>query len=211
MLQLDDFIKLLGVQSNSCSSLQQLPAEDPADRDLAAIVKSNQHVIRDLLPGSDFLPPGLYSPSQNLISSPIAWPFCDPMKVLLVTATFPTPDRPSAGIFVRHQFRFFRSHATDHETFDLFKIRTHTRGERHSLPRRIWSALKFIPHYFKRYDIVHVHSLSSLMHAARLYKFLHPRTRIILSIHGSSVRQFDQHSKYTRRRFAKAAKKSSTK
>ncbi|MFK8030947.1 MAG: glycosyltransferase family 4 protein [Gammaproteobacteria bacterium] len=129
------------------------------------------------------------------------------MKVLLVTDTFPTPDRPSAGIFVRHQFRFFRSHATDDESFSLFKVRTHTRGKRHSLPRRLWSLLKFIPHYFRHYDIVHVHSVSTLMHAARLYRFIHPRSRLILSIHGSSIRQFDQHRPLTRKRFAKSAQR----
>ncbi len=127
------------------------------------------------------------------------------MKVLIVTDTFPTPDRPSAGIFVRHQYRFFSSHATDDETFDLFKVRTHTRGKRHSLLRRFWSSLKFIPYYFRRYDIVHVHSISSLMHAARLYRFFHPRSRLILSIHGSSIRQFDQHTKRARKRFTKSA------
>ncbi|MEM7082298.1 MAG: glycosyltransferase family 4 protein [Pseudomonadota bacterium] len=129
------------------------------------------------------------------------------MKVLLVTDTYPTPDRPSAGIFVRHQFRFFTRHATDDEAFDLFKVRTHSRGKRFSFWHRLWSSIKFIPKYFRRYDIVHVHSVTTLLHAARFYRLLHPRVRLILSIHGGSIRQFDQHSVRTQRRFAKAAQR----
>lgn len=129
------------------------------------------------------------------------------MNVLLVTDTFPTPDRPSAGIFVRHQFRFFRRHATDDESFMLFKVRTRSRGNRYSLLHRLWSTIKFIPHYFRRYDIVHVHSVSTMMRSARFYRWLHPRSRLVLSIHGSSLRGFDKLRPRLRKRYARAAQR----
>ncbi|NNF16380.1 MAG: glycosyltransferase family 4 protein [Gammaproteobacteria bacterium] len=125
------------------------------------------------------------------------------MKVLVATATYPTPDRPSAGIFVRNQFRFFRRHATPDETFKLFKVRTTTRRKSRSWPLVIWATLKFIPYFFRRFDIVHIHFLSPLAHAARIYRFLHPTTKLILTIHGNDLRKVQNRPQRVKTRYIK--------
>ena len=129
------------------------------------------------------------------------------MRVLLATATYPTPDRPSAGIFVRNQFRFFRRHATPDEHFALFKIRTHSRTNDRSWWRVLWSSIKFMPHFFRRYDIVHVHFISPLVIAARLYKILHPSTRLVLTVHGSGFHNLLKRSKRIKKRYVRALAK----
>lgn len=126
------------------------------------------------------------------------------MKVLLATGTYPTTDRPSAGIYVRNQFRFFRRHATPDEKFTLYKIRTYSKRKNRSWPRVIWATLKLIPHFFRRYDIVHVHYISPLMHAARLYKRLRPDTTLILTIHGSGLGNLQHKRQYVVNRYVKS-------
>lgn len=123
------------------------------------------------------------------------------MKILLATATYPTPDRPSAGIFVRNQFRFFRRHATPDEIFKLFKVHTYTRGSKRSWLRVVWAVIKFIPHFFRSYDIVHVHFLSPLVHVARAYKYLHPSTSLLLTIHGNDLRKLRGRRRRVKKRY----------
>ena len=129
------------------------------------------------------------------------------MKVLLATATYPTTDRPSAGIFVRSQFRFFKRHATPEEEFTSFKVRTHTKNAPRSLPHIFWSLIKFIPHLFRRYDVVHVHFVSPLIFIAVFYKRLHPKTRLMLSVHGSGLFGLEKKSNARKNRYAKAIRK----
>lgn len=111
------------------------------------------------------------------------------MRALLLTGTYPTKERPSAGIFVRNEYQNMKRKLRDGERLDLFCVYTYNRQKKMSPLRTLWAALRFVPYLFRRYDVVHVHFLSSMLFAGRIYKALHPRTRLILTLHGSGLKR----------------------
>lgn len=56
-----------------------------------------------------------------------------------------------------------------------------------SVIKYLKSCVKFTPLFFRRFDLVHLHFFYPLIWPVLLYKFLHPRTPIIVSFHGSDL------------------------
>lgn len=127
------------------------------------------------------------------------------MDVLLMTATFPTPEHPSAGIFVRNQFRFFQRHATTTESFSMFKASTHKGDYHHSWWRTLRARSMFLEHHRKRYDILHVHGLSPLLFDACRYRKRNSHSQLMLTIHDRGIRQFLAQPERVRKRYRRAA------
>ena len=111
------------------------------------------------------------------------------MRILLITATYPTKSRPSSGIFVRNQFQLMKRKIARGERIDLFCVHTRLWSQKRSFAKVIFASLRFIPRLFRRYDVLHVHFLSPLLYAAILYKKLRPATRLVLTIHGTGLRR----------------------
>lgn len=129
------------------------------------------------------------------------------MRVLLVTGTYPTKERPSAGIFVRNQFQNMKRKLRAGERLDLFCVYTHNRRRRQSLWKLLWAGMRFMPYMLRRYDVVHVHFLSPLLYFACLYKKLRPRTRLYLTLHGSGLKNVLTLPPRATRRYRWAARK----
>lgn len=111
------------------------------------------------------------------------------MRALLVTGTYPTKERPSAGIFVRNQYQYMKRQLRPGERLDLFCMHTYDTQRRFSHLKTCWALVRFLPYLFRRYDVVHVHFLSSMLYAGWLYKLLHPRTRLLFTLHGSGLKR----------------------
>jgi len=103
------------------------------------------------------------------------------MKVLLVSNMYPSLDKPYSGIFVRNQFEHLK------KSIDIsihFLESTDTNLIR-SVLKYLYFFLKFIPHLFKRYDLIHVHFFGHHTILSIIYVFFYPKTKIIVTFHGS--------------------------
>ena len=129
------------------------------------------------------------------------------MRALIVTGTFPTRHRPSAGVFVRNQFQMLRKRAGEDETLELFCIFTRWPNHKRSILKILLAVVRFLPYLFRRYDVLHVHFLSPLLFAALLYKRLRPSTRVIVTVHGSGLKRIETGPNHRVRRYARALKK----
>jgi glycosyltransferase involved in cell wall biosynthesis len=126
------------------------------------------------------------------------------MRILLTTNMIPSPQKPYGGIFVINQFKFLKKDKRISK-IELFGIdRTFTRFIG-SVIKYSKGFIRFTPHYFKKYDLVHVHYYYPFGLLAAAYKLLHPKTAVVATIHGTDVT-----SQITSRRnryiFSKAAR-----
>lgn len=104
----------------------------------------------------------------------------------MVTNAYPSQVKPYAGVFVAAQVSRLRERDVD---VDVLFIRRSFTGPVGSVGKYLGAALRSLPRMFRRYDAVHVHFLSPLLAVGWLYKVLHPKTRFLLTVHGSAVRR----------------------
>lgn len=109
------------------------------------------------------------------------------MKILLVSNMYPSEQKPYAGIFVKNQYEAIQDSLEEGESVDIFyMVRTFT-GPIGSLWKYFLAFIRFIPHYFKPYQILHLHYFYPLIICAWIYKLFHPKTHILVTFHGSDV------------------------
>ncbi len=129
------------------------------------------------------------------------------MRTLIITGTFPTKHRPSAGVFVRNQFQMLRRRAAAGEKLELFCVYTRWPSQKRSILKIFLAALRFVPYLLRRYDVLHIHFLSPLIFAALLYRRMHPDARIVVTVHGSGLRRIEKSPPRVARRYARALAK----
>ncbi len=117
----------------------------------------------------------------------------------------PSPQKPYGGIFVINQYKVLKKDQRI-EQLDLFGIdRTFTRFIG-SVLKYSKGFLRFLPYFFRKYDLIHVHYFYPFSLLAAAYKMLHPKTVFMATIHGTDVtRQIT--SKRNRYIFSKAARR----
>ena len=101
-----------------------------------------------------------------------------------MTNAYPSNDKPYAGIFVKNQFEFLAKENSGTSIFFMPRKFTGTVG---SILKYLWAFGRFLPKFFSRIDIIHIHFLSPLVIIAFLYKLFHTKTKLILTSHGSDV------------------------
>ncbi|MCB0760356.1 MAG: glycosyltransferase family 4 protein [Flavobacteriales bacterium] len=109
------------------------------------------------------------------------------MRTLLVTNMYPSRQLPYSGVFVKAQYKLLTELAEPGEHFDIFFMRQVISSRVGSYFKYILAYLRFIPVLFRRYDVLHVHFYGILAPAAILYRFFHPRTKLLLTLHGGDV------------------------
>ena len=109
------------------------------------------------------------------------------MNVLLISNMYPTKSM-YGGIFIKNQYDFFKqNYENENNTFEIFYIPRRKTNIIGSLIKYIKAFMKFLPYYFKKYDILHVHYFFPLIILPFIYKKFYPKSKIILTFHGGEV------------------------
>lgn len=104
---------------------------------------------------------------------------------------FPSNEIPYGGVFVKNQYEYLKNNFKEH----CFEIKAMKRIRTDFL-RSIYKYFEFLlssfPYLFRNYDVVHIHYFSFHFIFGFIYKLCHPKTKIILTLHGSDVNMFSE-------------------
>lgn len=101
---------------------------------------------------------------------------------------YPSIEKPYAGIFVKNQYEFLKT-MPGLEIDLIYMLRTFT-GTFGSIMKYLGFYFRFLPFLFKRYDVIHVHYFATHFILAYQYKLFQPKTKIIVTFHGSDYNIF---------------------
>ncbi|MEZ4818081.1 MAG: glycosyltransferase family 4 protein [Flavobacteriaceae bacterium] len=104
-----------------------------------------------------------------------------------MTSMYPSAQKKYSGIFVKNQYEYLQKLIGDGDTIEIFFIRRRITSFIGSVLKHLVSFFKFTPHFFRKYDVVHLHSFFPLVVSAWLYKTLHPKTKLVVTFHGMEV------------------------
>ena len=107
------------------------------------------------------------------------------MRLLIISNMYPSIAKPYSGIFVKNQFEFLKK-VDGIKTSIIHMERTFT-GTFGSIMKYLNFYLRFFPHLFKKYDILHVHFFTVHFFMAYFYKILRPKTKVIVTFHGPEI------------------------
>ncbi len=109
------------------------------------------------------------------------------MKILIISNMYPSKQKPYSGIFVKNQFEFLCRNIKNKDSISIFYMkRTFTNGI-NTFFKYIYASFRFIPFLFKKFDIIHLHFFLPLIILPCIYKVFHPKTKIIVTFHGSDI------------------------
>ncbi len=101
---------------------------------------------------------------------------------------YPSIEKPYAGIFVKNQFEYLKTNSL--LNLNLFYMKRTFTGMWGSIIKYLMFYFRFLPLIFKRFDIVHVHAFAAHFFLAYFYKVIYPRTKIVVTFHGSDYNNF---------------------
>tara|TARA_B110000093_G_scaffold176790_1_gene212757 strand:- start:378 stop:1445 length:1068 start_codon:yes stop_codon:yes gene_type:complete len=108
------------------------------------------------------------------------------IKLLIMSNMYPSKEKSFAGIFVKNQYEKL-SKIMVKDTVSIFYMERKFTSKRGSVLKYINSFFKFIPLLFKKFDIIHLHYFYPLIYLVYIYKLLHPKTKIVVTYHGSDI------------------------
>ncbi len=101
---------------------------------------------------------------------------------------YPSIEKPYAGIFVKNQYEYLSK--IEGLNIDLFSMKRTFTGKVGSIIKYLAFYARFIPALFKKFDVIHIHFFSAHYFLGYLYKMVHPKTKIIVTFHGSDYKSF---------------------
>ena len=118
-------------------------------------------------------------------------------RILLVSNTYPSAQKKYSGIFVKNQYEELLRQSAGREQIDIFYMERSITGKLMSVVKYIFLFFRFIPYLFKKYEVVHLHFFIPLIAMVWLYKFLHPKTKLMITFHGGDViKQFRKRNEW---------------
>jgi len=111
------------------------------------------------------------------------------MKILIVTSMYPSPEKKYSGIFVKNQYEQLQQILKEGEEIELFYMKRTFTSLFGSIKKYILAFFRFTPHFFKKYNVIHLHSFYPLIFVTWLYKIFHPKTKLVVTFHGTDVNQ----------------------
>lgn len=94
---------------------------------------------------------------------------------------------PYAGIYVKNQYDYLKSILSENDAIEIFYMKSIKTGKIKSIVKYLYAYICFIPFFFKKYDILHVHFFSLLVPLAYIYKLIRKKTKIVVTFHGSDI------------------------
>lgn len=117
---------------------------------------------------------------------------------------YPSKQKAYAGIFVKNQFDELKTMLNQNDILDIYFMRRQFTSRWGSLVKYLKAFVSFIPYFFKKYDIVHLHFFHPLIYLVWSYKKLHPKTKVVVTFHGIDITQ--KVNKKNQRHFQSIAK-----
>lgn len=111
------------------------------------------------------------------------------MKILIVTSMYPSPQKKYSGIFVKNQYERLQKLMKEGEEIELFYMKRTFTSMLGSIKKYVLAFFRFIPYFFKKYDVIHLHSFFPLIFVTWLYKVFYPKTKLVVTFHGTDVNQ----------------------
>lgn len=99
---------------------------------------------------------------------------------------YPSKEKSFAGIFVKNQYQALKAKLSDDE-IDIFYMKRKFTSKAGSYFKYVGALFGFLKFLFKKYDVVHLHYLYPLIYLAYLYKLIHPKSKLVVTYHGSDV------------------------
>lgn len=100
---------------------------------------------------------------------------------------YPSKAKAYAGIFVKNQFEEVKSQLEAGNELEIFFMKRSFTGKLGSLMKYLAAFVKFVPHLFKKHDIVHVHYFYPLILLAWAKKKIWKRTKIVVTFLGRDI------------------------
>lgn len=114
--------------------------------------------------------------------------FAKKLSLLILSNMAPSPQKPYAGIFVINQFNKLTELLGKDAQIALYTIKRTFTSPLGSILKYLKAFLFFTPHYFKKYDVIHLHYFYPMVFLCYVYKQLHPSCKIVATFHGSDVK-----------------------
>lgn len=111
------------------------------------------------------------------------------MNILLVTNMYPSKEKAYAGIFVKNQYEELRKLIDKDDAIDIYYMKRQFTSKLGSLIKYLKAFLGFIPYFFKKYDVVHLHFFYPLIYLVWIYKKLYPSCKVVVTFHGVDITQ----------------------
>jgi len=109
-------------------------------------------------------------------------------KILLVSNMYPSKTKPYAGVFVKNQYEYFTENYREEYSLDIFYMKRTFNSILGSVLKYFKASLSFFrQHFFKTYDIIHLHFFFPLIVVVYTYMIFHPKTKLVVTFHGSDV------------------------
>jgi len=109
------------------------------------------------------------------------------MRILLITNMYPSKAKPYAGIFVRNQFEELCRISREGEQVMIYFMRRQFTSRAGSVLKYLKAFVRFIPHMFQKYDVVHLHFFYPLIYLVWVYKMIHPGAKVVVTFHGEDI------------------------
>ncbi|MDU9048763.1 MAG: glycosyltransferase family 4 protein [Candidatus Electrothrix sp. Rat3] len=110
-------------------------------------------------------------------------------RLLIISNTYPSKEKPYAGIFVKNHINELNRRGNYVVTsFVMHRKFTSPLG---SIIKYTKAALRFIPLLFQSFDLIHLHFFYPLIWIVFIYKLFRPETPVMVTFHGS-----DLHSRF---------------
>tara|TARA_B110000967_G_C18898049_1_gene572300 strand:- start:2441 stop:3472 length:1032 start_codon:yes stop_codon:yes gene_type:complete len=111
------------------------------------------------------------------------------MKILIVTSMYPSPEKKYSGIFVKNQYEQLQTLMKEGEEIELFYMKRTFTSFFGSIKKYVAAFFRFTPYFFKKFDVIHLHSFYPLIIVTWLYKIFYPKTKLVVTFHGTDVNQ----------------------
>lgn len=109
------------------------------------------------------------------------------LKALYVSNLHPSPEKPYSGVWLKNQVDYFKSNLNDEIEIDWYYMLRTFNGKIGTIAKYLKFWMGFNKYLFKKYDIVHIHFLLPNIVLGWLYKIVHPKTFLIVTVHGGDI------------------------
>jgi len=109
------------------------------------------------------------------------------MKILIISNMYPSKQKPYAGIFVKNQYESLLQNKGKNDIINIFAMQRTFTSSIGSVLKYAKAFFQFIPYYFKKYDVLHLHFFFPLIILLYLYKIIYPKTKVVVTFHGSDI------------------------
>lgn len=110
------------------------------------------------------------------------------MKILIISNMYPSKEKPYSGIFVKNQYEYLKYQLK--QDVEIYTIKRTFTSKVGSIIKYLKAFILFFPFFFKKYDVIHLHYFFPMIILAVLYQLFHPKTKIVVTFHGSDITSF---------------------